>query len=47
VQFIRHPLSLDFTIEPDIVHEFVGHVPMLANPVIAVLLIIWRKFLKR
>lgn len=35
-QFIRHSQSLEFTVEPDVVHEYVGHVPMLADPTMAV-----------
>lgn len=35
-QFIRHPLSIDFTVEPDLIHDYVGHIPQLADPQIAV-----------
>ena len=43
-QFIRHAKSLEFTVEPDVVHEYVGHVPMLADPTMAVILILFRRF---
>lgn len=31
-QFIRHHLKPEYTPEPDIVHEVVGHVPMFVDP---------------
>jgi phenylalanine-4-hydroxylase len=34
-QFVRHQLSLDCAAEPDLIHDFVGHVPMLADSSIA------------
>jgi phenylalanine-4-hydroxylase len=46
-QFIRHHESIEFTPEPDVVHEYVGHVPMFAEPAIAVSSFLLRKFLKR
>jgi phenylalanine-4-hydroxylase len=45
-QFIRHPSSLEFTVEPDVVHEYVGHVPLLADPTLAVRIIILSKYRK-
>jgi len=32
-RFIRKPEQLDYIEEPDIFHDFFGHVPMLAHPV--------------
>ena len=34
-QFIRKPDQLDYIEEPDVFHDFFGHVPMLAHPVFA------------
>ncbi len=34
-QYLRHPDIPDYTPEPDIVHEIVGHVPMFADPDVA------------
>lgn len=34
-QFIRKPEQLDYIEEPDVFHDFFGHVPMLAHPVFA------------
>jgi phenylalanine-4-hydroxylase len=33
--FIRRPEQLDYLEEPDVFHDVFGHVPMLANPVVA------------
>lgn len=33
--FIRTPEQLDYIEEPDVFHDFFGHVPLLANPVFA------------
>jgi len=33
--FIRKPEHLDFTEEPDIVHDVFGHIPLLSNPIFA------------
>lgn len=33
--FIRKPDQLDYIEEPDVFHDFFGHVPLLANPVFA------------
>jgi phenylalanine-4-hydroxylase len=30
-QFIRHSLTENFAPEPDIIHEYIGHIPMFAN----------------
>ena len=43
-QYLRNVKSPDYTPEPDIVHEFVGHVPMFADPAVAVSLTSFRKF---
>ena len=34
-QYIRHPATRDYTEEPDILREIVGHISMLGDPVIA------------
>lgn len=31
--FIRRPDEIDYLVEPDVFHDFFGHVPILANPV--------------
>ncbi len=31
-QYVRHASRPTFTPEPDLIHEFIGHVPMFANP---------------
>jgi phenylalanine-4-hydroxylase len=33
--WIREPHELDYLAEPDLFHDFFGHVPLLANPVFA------------
>lgn len=33
--WIRRPEELDYLVEPDVFHDFFGHVPMLVNPVFA------------
>jgi phenylalanine-4-hydroxylase len=33
--WIRNPEEFDYIVEPDIFHDFFGHVPMLFNPVFA------------
>ena len=44
-QYLRNVKSPDYTPEPDIVHEFVGHVPMFADPAVAVYIPLFRKSL--
>lgn len=36
-QYLRHTKTPDYTPEPDIVHEIVGHVPIFADPQVAVI----------
>jgi phenylalanine-4-hydroxylase len=33
--WIRRPEELDYLVEPDVFHDFFGHVPLLTNPVFA------------
>jgi len=33
--WIRRPHELDYLVEPDVFHDFFGHVPLLADPVFA------------
>ena len=33
--WLRDPEEIDYLVEPDIFHDFFGHVPLLANPVFA------------
>jgi phenylalanine-4-hydroxylase len=33
--WLRNPAEFDYIVEPDIFHDFFGHVPMLFNPVFA------------
>lgn len=35
-QYLRHTKTPDYTPEPDIVHEIVGHIPMFADKDVAV-----------
>jgi len=34
-KWLRTPLEFDYVVEPDIFHDFFGHVPLLFNPVFA------------
>jgi phenylalanine-4-hydroxylase len=43
-QYLRNVKNPDYTPEPDIVHEIVGHVPMFADPDVAVRFILFSKF---
>lgn len=36
-QYLRHTKTPDYTPEPDIVHEIVGHIPMFADKDVAVI----------
>ncbi len=31
-QYVRHPSRPDYTPEPDVIHEIIGHVPMFTDP---------------
>src|SRR6202044_1092423 len=33
--WIRRPEEIDYLVEPDIFHDFFGHVPLLTNPIFA------------
>jgi phenylalanine-4-hydroxylase len=33
--WIRRPEELDYLVEPDVFHDFFGHVPLLTNPIFA------------
>jgi len=37
-QYLRHTKTPDYTPEPDIVHEIVGHIPMFADKDVAVII---------
>ena len=43
-QYLRHYKHPDYTPEPDIVHEIVGHVPMFATKEVAVSIQLFRNF---
>lgn len=46
-QYLRNVKNPDYTPEPDIVHEILGHIPMFADPQVAVSFSISRNSLKR
>ena len=43
-QYLRNVKNPDYTPEPDIVHEIIGHIPLFSDPDIAVSIISYRKF---
>jgi len=34
-QYVRHPVTPLYTPEPDVIHELVGHINLIANPIFA------------
>ena len=34
-QYVRHPVAPTYTPEPDVIHELVGHINLIANPIFA------------
>ena len=46
-QFFRHPHCEEFSPEPDIFHEYLGHIPAFADPATAVWISLLRELLNK